>query len=112
KKNGRGYQPASTPSSAPTWKPASRRPIVPAATHNPCHSDQASPSVGRGSAGCPIFRVLCERACPERSRKVGFHQSQPTGFRLTSPATTAPPSPSSFSARCPSNHLKTKKACT
>src|SRR5208282_5419707 len=23
--------------------------------------------------GCPILRALCEGACPERSRRVGFH---------------------------------------
>ena len=34
------------------------------------------------NAGCPTSRLLCENACPERSRRVGFHLS-PIGI-LTS----------------------------
>src|SRR5579863_8664403 len=29
-------------------------------------------------AGCPISRVFCEKACPERSRRVGNLTSSPT----------------------------------
>jgi hypothetical protein len=49
------------------------------------------------ATGCPISRVFCEKACPERSRRMGifspqkkrpdyFFRRRRTGFRKTSHA--------------------------
>jgi len=53
--------------------------VVPRAAQNSCHSEPGR-KPGEESAVCrshhgrqvPMFRVLCETAGPERSRRVGF----------------------------------------
>src|ERR1700682_6049685 len=46
-------------------------------------------------AGCPASRLLCEKACPERSGRVGFYNSYPLGI-LTSAGARPPTSIPNF----------------
>jgi hypothetical protein len=56
KKHGKGYQPASTPSSAPTWKPNPTTPANP--VPNPCHSERGR-RPGEESALCSHGKCSC-----------------------------------------------------